>query len=68
MFFIKPVYLFRTHWHATHAHGIHSHLALHLRHLSWPIYSSLHGPVHHHTTILCWCPLLGKLLLLRVGA
>lgn len=58
------VYLIRTQWHATHGHGVHSHLPLHRHHLSWPVYSSLHGSIHHHAPILRWCPLLGELLLL----
>lgn len=57
-------YLIMTHWHATHAHGVHPHLPLHRHHLSWPVHSTLHGSVHHHAPILRWCPLLGELLLL----
>lgn len=63
--------LIRSHWHSTHSHGVHAHLALHLSwhlaHLSCTAPTdrprSTHGVVYHHGSKLALAALLGELLL-----
>lgn len=55
-------YLIGAHRHAPHNHWVHSHLSTHLSHMA-PSSIGLHGPVHHHSSVLPWISLLPKLLL-----